>query len=485
MDTRATVTVVGGRYRLDGLLGEGGMARVYDAFDQRLERRVALKILRPETEALPGMRQRFQQEARIAARLVHPNIVAIWITGRTTTSCFLVMERLSGSTLRDEIASAPLTKSSFVRVMGETLSALSAAHRCGVLHRDIKPSNILLDDDHAKIADFGIAKSFDGRAAWPGVAQDLTMTGIVLGTPGYLAPERRVGQPATVQSDLYSVGAVMVEAVSGRRLEAGADVARLVPPELLPITARALAPDPRHRFTSAEAMAEAMGALETRPGSPRSANDVPTRPAGTAPAPARTVPATPPRSCASLPPSGPTRPLAVLVAFRPAGRHCGGAGGRGRLLARGRHRAADRARHLAGRRDAAAHFDPRARDGYRTQRPPDARRPDRARAGCQATRPWPPRSTRRRPSPRVRQRQASAEQALSLAQVLVNGNGITAEQYQDVVSTLEATGATVPTTTRPRRRARRQSRRRPCSGRSADTASTTAMVTAEGDGGQG
>ena len=447
MDTRATVTVVGGRYRLDGLLGEGGMARVYDAFDQRLERRVALKILRPETEALPGMRQRFQQEARIAARLVHPNIVAILDYGEDDDSCFLVMERLSGSTLRDEIASAPLTKSSFVRVMGETLAALSAAHRCGVLHRDIKPSNILLDDGHAKIADFGIAKSFDGRAAWPGVAQDLTMTGIVLGTPGYLAPERRVGHPATVQSDLYSVGAVMVEAVSGRRLEAGADVARLVPPELLPITARALAPDPRHRFTSAEAMAEALGALETRPGSPRSADDVPTRPAGDGPryppAPCR------PRLSAfvrRLRASGPTRPSAVLVALRPAGRHCGGGGGRGRLLARSRHRAADRARHLAGAatppststRVDATDTERRAIRTLAAQIAQGGMPGDQAMATALDATAAEPTGT---------QRQASAEQALSLAQVLVNGNGITADQYQDVVSTLEATGATVPTTT--------------------------------------
>ena len=332
--------------------------------------------------------------------------------------------------------------------MGETLAALSAAHRCGVLHRDIKPSNILLDDDHAKIADFGIAKSFDGRAAWAAAAQDLTMTGIVLGTPGYLAPERRVGQPATVQSDLYSVGAVMVEAVSGRRLEAGADAACLVPPELLPITARALALDPRHRFTSAEAMAEALGALETRHGSPRSANDAPTRPAGTLDGtrPHRAGHPSPVRAPASRP-SGPTRPLAVLVAFHPAGRHCGGAGGRGRLLARGRHRAADRARHLAGRRDAAAHFDPRAtrtdteRSSLRTlaaQIAQGGMPGDQAMATALDATAAEPVGT---------PRQASAEQALSLAQVLVNGNGITAEQYQDVVSALEATGATVPTTT--------------------------------------
>jgi Protein kinase domain len=444
VDTRATVTVVGGRYRLDGLLGEGGMARVYDAFDQRLERRVALKILRPETEALPGMRQRFQQEARIAARLVHPNIVAILDYGEDDDSCFLVMERLSGSTLRDEIASAPLTKSRFVRVMVETLSALSAAHRCGVLHRDIKPSNILLDDGHAKIADFGIAKSFDGRAAWHGVAQDLTMTGIVLGTPGYLAPERRVGHPATVQSDLYSVGAVMVEAASGRRLEAGADVARLVPPALLPITARALAPDPRHRFTSAAAMAEAMGALETRPGSPRSADDVPTRPLGTAPAPAHTVPATPP-AFVPRPPARRVRRrswwrfallavIAVVVAAavaywlavgtaQPTGPAASSRGAATQPSTSTRVHATDTERSAI--RSLAAQIAQGGMPGD----PALATALDATAA-----------------EPAGTQRQASAEQALSLAQVLVNGNGITADQYQDVVSTLETTGATVPTT---------------------------------------
>jgi Protein kinase domain len=447
VDTRATVTVVGGRYRLDGLLGEGGMARVYDAFDQRLERRVALKILRPETEALPGMRQRFQQEARIAARLVHPNIVAILDYGEDDDSCFLVMERLSGSTLRDEIASAPLTKSSFVRVMGETLAALSAAHRCGVLHRDIKPSNILLDDDHAKIADFGIAKSFDGRAAWPAAAQDLTMTGIVLGTPGYLAPERRVGQPATVQSDLYSVGAVMVEAVSGRRLEAGADVARLVPPELLPITARALALDPRHRFTSAEAMAEALGALETRHGSPRSANDAPTRPAGTLTVPARTVPATP-LPFVRQPPAPPARRVrwrswwhftllaaiaVVLVVAASYWLAVGTAQPTGPATSRGAATPPPTSTH--------AHATDTERSSLRTlaaQIAQGGMPGDQAMATALDATAAEPAGT---------PRQASAEQALSLAQVLVNGNGITAEQYQDVVSALEATGATVPTTT--------------------------------------
>ncbi len=107
-----------------------------------------------------------------------------------------------------------------MRVVAETLGALAAAHRFGVLHRDIKPSNILLHEDgHTKITDFGIAKTFDVRPGPDQFADDMTITGVVLGTPGYLAPERRSGRPATVQSDLYSVGAVMVEALTGRRFD--------------------------------------------------------------------------------------------------------------------------------------------------------------------------------------------------------------------------------------------------------------------------
>ena len=108
MEARAVIGRVGGRYRLDALLGEGGMARVFDSFDERLERPVAVKILRPETDALPGMRKRFQQEARISARLVHPNIVAVLDYGEDGAASYLVMERLPGRTLRDEIARGPM-----------------------------------------------------------------------------------------------------------------------------------------------------------------------------------------------------------------------------------------------------------------------------------------------------------------------------------------------------------------------------------------
>jgi serine/threonine protein kinase len=132
------------------------------------------------------------------------------------------MERLPGTTLRDEIGRGSLATSRVLLVVTEALTALVAAHKFGVLHRDIKPTNILLQDDgHTKITDFGIARTVDVRTGAE-VTEDLTLTGVVLGTPGYLAPEGRSVHPATAQSDVYSVGAVMVEALTGRRAAPGA-----------------------------------------------------------------------------------------------------------------------------------------------------------------------------------------------------------------------------------------------------------------------
>ena len=263
MRSQTTERVVGKRYRLGGVLGEGGMARVYAAFDERLERAVAVKILHRATEALPGMRQRFEQEARIAARLVHPYIVAVLDYGEDHDACYLVMERLPGSTLRDEMARGPIPTRRAVLVTMETLTALEAAHRYGVLHRDIKPSNILHQDDgHTKIADFGIAKSLDLRALMHSVPDDMTQTGMVLGTPGYLAPERRVGAPASVRSDLYAVGAVMVEALTGTRPGLEGVNVEPVPSPLREVAAKAVAPDPEARFASAEQMLQALATLQ-------------------------------------------------------------------------------------------------------------------------------------------------------------------------------------------------------------------------------
>ena len=180
--------------------------------------------------------------------------------------------------------------------MTETLAALAAAHKFGVLHRDIKPSNILLQDDgHTKISDFGIAKSVDILTGAEVPADDMTLTGMILGTPGYLAPERRSGHPATAQSDIYSVGAVLVEALTGRRAPPGAIPTDELPPRLRDVARRALATDPNQRFPSADAMLHAL-----RPPRPRhvAAPPVPTERDGTdtahrVPAAGRSRPDTP------------------------------------------------------------------------------------------------------------------------------------------------------------------------------------------------
>ncbi len=419
------------------------MARVFDGFDERLERPVAVKILRPETEALPGMRKRFQQEARISARLVHPNIVAVLDYGEDGAASYLVMERLPGRTLRDEIARGPMPSERLCALMDDALGALAAAHRFGVLHRDIKPSNILLDDDgHARITDFGIAKSFDALAASDATA-DMTMTGVVLGTPGYLAPERRAGHPATVQSDLYAIGAVMTEALSGRRLVPGEDPAQDLPSDLRPIAAKALATDPRERFTSAQEM---LHALQTRArpspfgGMPFAATEPMEH--GTAVFPA------PPRPPIPRGPSAPVsaaahrwrRPLlagvatlvvlALLVLFLltpgpSAPSHNSATSGTTAI-----HHVAKAVRHpqATAIRQLAASI---AGGGW----PGDAALATSLDATAAAT--------------AGAARETAAQATLTLAGVLYAGGGISGTQFQDVASALQSTGATVPTTTVP------------------------------------
>jgi hypothetical protein len=444
VEARAVVGMIGGRYRLNGVLGEGGMARVFDAFDERLERPVAVKILRPQTEALPGMRKRFQQEARISARLVHPNIVAVLDYGEDGAASYLVMERLSGRTLRDEIAGGPIATERLVPLLAETLGALAAAHRCGVLHRDIKPSNILLDDGHARITDFGIAKSFDVRAVTDPTI-DLTMTGVVLGTPGYLAPERRAGHAATVQSDVYSVGAVMVEALSGHRPATGAEDGAHAPPEFRPIATRALASDPGQRFSSADEMLEAL-----RPAGKRRSRATATLGATEPLAGATTVLPTTPEATSVLraPPAPPPRVARrrwprFLIPALAAAIVCG-------LLilflvegGQPVHPHAPATSHstVVGHHAAAASDPERTAitqlatslaagglpgDGALANAL-DATAAEKAGAG----------------------REAAAEATLTLAGVLLAGGGISDGQFQDVATVLGPTGATVPTTTVP------------------------------------
>jgi serine/threonine protein kinase len=198
-----------GRYALRGVLGRGGMAEVRDGWDNRLDRAVAVKLLHPGLVADPESRRRFENEARSAAALSHPNIVAIHDSGEHGGVPFIVMERLPGNTLADLVARDPLPQSVARAVLAQVLAALAAAHRSGILHRDIKPGNILFTSTGmAKVAVFGIAKAADSGH---------TVAGQIVGTVAYLSPQRLAGEPATPSDDLYAVGAVGYEALTGRR----------------------------------------------------------------------------------------------------------------------------------------------------------------------------------------------------------------------------------------------------------------------------
>ena len=265
---RVTGTVVG-RYDLDLLLGRGGMGEVWLAHDRRLAREVAVKLLRPDLATDPTVRARFEHEAQVAARLTHPNVVAVFDCGDDEGEPFIVMERLPGRSLADALRTGPIAIDRAERWAAELLAALDAAHRAGVLHRDIKPSNVLLTaHDSIKVADFGIAKAAETRAA--------TATGIVLGTAAYLAPERLEGQPATPASDQYAAAVVLYEVIAGQPPFAGEQPLALVnairqggaaplrqrrpdaPPALAAAIERGMAADPSDRHASVAAMLAAL-----------------------------------------------------------------------------------------------------------------------------------------------------------------------------------------------------------------------------------
>src|SRR3984957_10330326 len=267
----ASGKLLGGRYELRDVLGRGGMAEVRDGWDARLRRAVAVKLLHPGLATDAENRRRFEDEARSAAALSHPNIVAIYDSGEHNGTPFIVMERLPGNTLADLIARGPLPQTVVRTVLAEVLAALEAAHLAGILHRDIKPGNILFSSSGmAKVADFGIAKTTETTH---------TVAGEIVGTVAYLSPERLSGMPAMPSDDLYAVGAVGYEALTGRRAfpqntlgslshaimtqraPALASLRPDVEPALAALIERAMAPQAQWRFGSAEEM---RGALSGR-----------------------------------------------------------------------------------------------------------------------------------------------------------------------------------------------------------------------------
>ena len=262
---------IGQRYELGALLGRGGMGEVRAATDLRLGRAVAIKVLRSDLAEQEKLRARFEREGRAAARINHPNVVAIYDIGEDDGVPFIVMERLPGNTLSGELASGRVSQGRACSLGLEILSALAAAHQLGVIHRDIKPGNILLDpESHAKVADFGIAKLAEEDSQ--------TTMGMVFGTASYLAPERLAGHVATPASDLYAVGVLLFEALAGRSPFTGETPLALVEaisrgaaeplsglrPDVdsavVAVIERAMRQDPGQRYASASEMAAALAA---------------------------------------------------------------------------------------------------------------------------------------------------------------------------------------------------------------------------------
>ncbi len=204
-------TAFSARYRLDGEIGAGGMATVYLAEDLRHARRVAVKVLRPELAAVIGA-ERFLAEIKLTANLQHPHILPLFDSGEADSFLFYVMPFVQGETLRDRLKrEKQLPVAEAVRIAGEVGSALDYAHRHGVVHRDIKPENILLHEGQALVADFGIA-----LAASRAGGDRMTETGMSLGTPHYMSPEQAMGErEITARSDVYALGAVLYEMLTG------------------------------------------------------------------------------------------------------------------------------------------------------------------------------------------------------------------------------------------------------------------------------
>jgi hypothetical protein len=266
-DARDAPARLAGRYELGPTVGGGGMGTVRAARDTRLDRPVAVKTLHAHLAADDGMRQRFEDEARTAARLAHPNVVQVFDFGEAGGVPYLVMELVDGPTLAQRIAEGPIAVDEARRIAAGIAHALAAAHEQGVVHRDIKPANVLLVDGVPKVTDFGIARAVEGL--------DRETTAVILGTPTYVAPECLAGDPATPRSDVYAAGVVLAEMLAGARVAPGAEPAAPAGP-LGPVVARATSTDPADRPADGAELAAELGAPVTRAAAEASDDRAPT-----------------------------------------------------------------------------------------------------------------------------------------------------------------------------------------------------------------
>jgi serine/threonine-protein kinase len=268
-------SVVDGRYRVEAKVGGGGMADVWLAEDAHLQRRVALKVLHRRFAQDREFVMRFQREAESAAGLQHPNIVAVFDRGEWEGTYYIAMQYVEGPTLKQLIDSG-ITVEQAVAVIRQVLQAAGYAHRQGIVHRDLKPQNVIVDPEgKAVVTDFGIARA--------GVSE-ITQTGSVMGTPHYLSPEQAQGFEVTAVSDLYSVGVMLYEALTGRVPFEGESAVAVamkqvsqmpqrpssiqprVSPALDAVVMRALEKDPGQRFQSADAFIAALDQAMREPG---------------------------------------------------------------------------------------------------------------------------------------------------------------------------------------------------------------------------
>ncbi|MEP7333174.1 MAG: Stk1 family PASTA domain-containing Ser/Thr kinase [Terracoccus sp.] len=263
--------VIDGRYRILSHLADGGMASVYVALDARLDREVAVKIMRPGLATDHVFVERFRAEARSAARLSHPNVVAVFDQGECDGDVFLAMELVEGKTLRDVIhEESPLTVRESLAILEPILEALRAAHLAGIIHRDVKPENVIVRrDGEVKVADFGLARAITNQTT-------TSQTGVLLGTVSYLSPEQVERGTADQRSDVYAAGLVLFEMLTGRKAVTGETPIQIAykhvhgsipePSSLVPsvplsvdgLVAKAVAVEPDDRFSSAQALLTAL-----------------------------------------------------------------------------------------------------------------------------------------------------------------------------------------------------------------------------------
>ena len=292
IDDELEGTTLGG-YRVEALLGSGGMGSVYRGVQESLKRPVAIKVLRAELGQDAAIVARFRREAELAASLAHPNIAQVTDFGVEEGRAYLVMDLLEGEPLAETIESeGRLDEARTVRIAMQVLTALAMAHERGVVHRDLKPDNIFVQRvsgmDLVKLLDFGIARMLEPD-------EKMTGTGAVLGTPAYMSPEQARGKPVDARSDVFSVGCVLYEMLSGRRPFRGenyhelmfavveqdpqplAEIDEKLSPALAKVIERAMSKDPEARFASAREMKDALEAIgglrEEAPALPRDASE--------------------------------------------------------------------------------------------------------------------------------------------------------------------------------------------------------------------